>query len=60
MNSNLNEELILKELLPDISRMTRQEKINIAVKLITTGSFTQSKIASMFNISRDTLRKYSK
>lgn len=59
LNNALSEETILNEVFPDISNMSRQERLDIALSLTGKKYLTQTKAAELFKVSRETLRKYS-
>jgi hypothetical protein len=58
MDQNLLDKTIIKELIPDISTMTKQEKIKLALKLVNEYRFPKIRASEITGISRDTLRKY--
>lgn len=58
MDQKLFEKTIIKELLPNTSTMSKQEKIKLALQLVNEYSFPKIKAAELMGISRDTLRKY--
>lgn len=58
MDQELFEKTIIKELLPNTSTMSKQEKIKLALQLVNEYNFPKIKAAELMGISRDTLRKY--
>ncbi|HAV5546540.1 TPA: AAA family ATPase [Acinetobacter baumannii] len=58
MDQKLFEKTIIKELLPNTSTMSKQEKIKLALQLVNEYNFPKIKAAELMGISRDTLRKY--
>ncbi|RZG67605.1 AAA family ATPase [Acinetobacter wuhouensis] len=58
MDQKFFEKTIIKELLPNTSTMSKQEKIKLALQLVNEYSFPKIKAAELMGISRDTLRKY--
>ncbi|MFX5626995.1 ATP-binding protein [Acinetobacter baumannii] len=58
MDQNLLDKTIIKELMPDISTMTKHEKIKLALKLVNEYRFPKTRASEISGISRDTLRKY--
>lgn len=58
MDQDLLDKTIIKELIPDISTMTKQEKIKLALKLVNEYRFPKIRASEITGISRDTLRKY--
>ena len=58
MDQSLFEKTIIKELIPDISNMTKQDRISLALQLVNEYKFPKTRAAEFMEISRDTLRKY--
>lgn len=58
MDQDLFEKTIIKELIPDTSSMTKQDKIKLALQLVNEYRFPKIRAAELMGISRDTLRKY--
>ncbi len=58
MDQSLFEKTIIKELIPDISNMTKQDRIRLALQLVNEYKFPKTRAAEFMEISRDTLRKY--
>lgn len=58
MDPSLFEKTIIKELIPDISNMTKQDRIKLALQLVNDYKFPKARAAEYMEISRDTLRKY--
>jgi SpoVK/Ycf46/Vps4 family AAA+-type ATPase len=57
LNPKNFEENALDYLLPDISSLTRTERINLAVKLVSDFNLPKLKAAKLAQVSRDTIRK---
>lgn len=47
----------IKYLIPNLSELSRQEKISLAVKLVSDFSFPKQRAAKLLGVSRDTIRK---
>ncbi|MBO2639739.1 AAA family ATPase [Shewanella algae] len=57
LNPKTFEENALEYLLPDVSTLTRVERLNLAVKLVSDFNLPKQKAAKLTQVSRDTIRK---
>ncbi len=57
LNPKTFEENALEYLLPDVSTLTRVERLNLAVRLVSDFNLPKQKAAKLTQVSRDTIRK---